>query len=111
MSCQPKPRDRSQHLEAIDLLLSKSSERIHAEAIACAINSKNFAGLSRVLENWDSHLPSERAGSLTSHHIHRGPGKSKTYTCVQYAEHKGALDFVSLLKNYRWTTGQTYHGL
>ena len=108
MKCQPKPRDRSKHLEIIDLLLCKPSERIHGEAIACAINSKNFAGLSRVLENWDSDLSSE---SMTLHHIYRGPGNSKTYTCVQYAEHKGALDFVSLLKNYRWTAGQIYQGL
>jgi len=113
MRCQSKPRDRGKHLEIIDLLLSKQSERIHGEAIACAINSKNFAGLSRVLENWNNDLPSEdpQAGSLASHHIRRGPGKSRTYTCVQYAEHKGAQDFVTLLKNYRWSMGQTYQGL
>ena len=108
MKCQPKPRDRSKHLEIIDLLLSKQSERIRAEAVACAINSNNFAGLSRVLENWNNDLP---LASLTSHHILRGPDKTRRYTCVQYAEHKGAQDFVTLLKNYRWTANQNYQGL
>lgn len=115
MKCQPKPRDRSKHLEIIDLLLSKQPERIHAEAVACAINSKNFAGLSRVLENWNNDLPygDPQAGSFTSNYILRGLGKTKTrtYTCVQYAEHKGAQDFVTLLKNYRWTVHQDYQGL
>jgi len=103
MRCQPKPRERSKHLEIIDLLLSKQPERIHAEAIACAINSNNFAGLSRVLENWNNDLPAKdpRLGRSRSHQIRRGPAKNRTYTCVQYAERKGALDFVTLLKNYR----------
>jgi hypothetical protein len=111
MKCQPKPRERSKHLEIIDLLKSNPRwQRIKAEAIACAINSGNFAGLSRVLDNWDNEWSAAKYYS-GAHRIRRGPGRGREITCVDYAKHKGAMDFVELLKNYRWHKEQLHWGL
>ena len=49
MARQPKPRQRGKLLEIIDLLLSQPSI-ILEEPVLAAIDSGNFAGLSRVLE-------------------------------------------------------------
>jgi hypothetical protein len=98
LGCQPKPRERSKHLEIIDLLLSDNLSEllynIQGEAIACAIDGNNFAGLSRVLEICHSAVVSKKVTIP-------GPRGSP----VAYAKRKGALDFVSLLEHYPWLNG------
>lgn len=106
MGCQPKPRERSKHLEIIDLLLFGKPYTVGGEAIACAIESNNFAGLSRVLEICHSDSVDGRIKYSEPTRIQRvQEGKAKSFSCVEYAKHKGALDFVSLLEHYPWLNG------
>jgi hypothetical protein len=119
MAVQRTGKDRLAYIEIVDLFLSTQSH-FPRTAILKAIDNKNFAGLSRVLEMRHGDL------DFNVHETFANPRWSNVpmivkdldsafredmrvrrfdlQNCLAYAEEKGADDFIALLKSYGWSS-------
>lgn len=92
MGMNVKPRDRARYFQIVDLLLSTGS-KLSILAVKAAIDSKNLAGLSRVLE--DGHnVPNFDKGTDEKSYLKQ--------SCISYAQNRGANNFVALFSSYEW---------
>ena len=98
-----KPRQRANLLYIIDLMLSHDSI-ILEEPVLAAIDSDNFAGLSRILERRNGELDFDKNATFGNWRWERGRGGQdcRDRTCLYYADQQGKIDFVSLLGSYGW---------
>ena len=100
-----KPRQRGILLAIIDLLLSRESI-IPEEPVLAAIYSRNFMGLSRVLERRNGKLDFDKNSLFRNWRW--APEQSKQdcrdRTCLYYAGQTGNRDFVALLGSYGWVS-------
>jgi ankyrin repeat protein len=103
MARQPKPRQRGKLLEIIDLLLSQPSI-ILEEPVLAAIDSGNFAGLSRILERRNGALDFDKNAVFGNWRWAPGRGgvDCRDRSCLYYADSRQARDFVALLMSYGW---------
>lgn len=98
-----KPRQRANLLAIMDLLLSQESI-ILEEPVLAAIDSNNFAGLSRVLERRNGELDFDKNAVFGNWRWEQGRGGQdcRDRTCLYYADQNGKKDFVALLGSYGW---------
>ena len=103
MSRQLKPRQRGKLLEIIDHLLSQPSI-ILEEPVLAAIDSGNFAGLSRILERRNGILDFDKNAVFANWRWAPGRGgvDCRDRSCLYYADSRQARDFVALLMSYGW---------
>jgi ankyrin repeat protein len=98
-----KPRQRTNLLSTIDLLLSQDSI-ILEEPVLAAIDTGNFAGLSRILERRNGELDFDKNAVFGN--LRWAPGRGgqdcRDRTCLYYADQTGKKDFVALLGSYGW---------
>ena len=99
-----KPRQRSNLLSIIDLLLSHEST-ILEEPVLTAIDAGNFAGLSRILERRNGELGFDKNAPFGNWRWAPGTAGGRDCrdrTCLYYADRCGKRDFVALLGSYGW---------
>ena len=98
-----KPGQRANLLSIIDLLLAHETI-ILEEPVLAAIDSGNFAGLSRILERRNGGLDFDKNAPFRNWRWAPGRGGQdcRDRTCLYYADQTGKRDFVALMGSYGW---------